>query len=135
VTAMSKATREDAILFLKIMAIANADEDYKRATRWFIDELNVKNYDEFKVKYPTGSYGYKNFQSFATYGELIGTLVNKELLSEDLIFDLYGNMFWDKVEPIAHGMRKDLGMARLYENYEVCARKYPAWAENNPPKI
>ena len=71
----------------------------------------------------------------ARNGELIGVLVNKELLSEDLIFDLYGSMVWEKVEPIVYGMRKEINMPRLFENYEVCAKKYQSWAEKNPPKV
>lgn len=135
VTSMSKPTKDDAKIFLKIMEIATADENYRKATRWVFEELNIKDYDEFKAQHPRGSEGYRNFQSFATYGELIGTLINRELLSEDLIFDLYGDMFWDKIGPIAQGMRKDFGMARLYENYEVCAKKYLVWAKKNPPKV
>ena len=132
---MSKPTKDDASLLLQIIAITNADERYRKATQWFFGEFDVKTYDEFKAKYPKGSKVYKNFQSFASYGELIGTLVNKEIISEDLVFDLWGPLFWNKVEPIAHGMRKEVGMPRLYENYEVCAKKYPAWDEKNPPKV
>jgi len=129
---MSKPTKEDASLLLQLMTVLKADKD---ALDWFVEEFDEKNYDDFKAKYPKGSEGYRNFMIFAGNGELIGTLVNKELLSEDLIFDLWGSLLWEKVEPIAHGMRKDLEMPRLFENFEVCAKKYPMWAEKNPPKV
>lgn len=135
VTKMPKPTKEDAALLLQLMAVSAADEENKKATRWIFEELNEKNYDDFKTKYPMGSEGYRNFMTHAGNGELVGVLINKDLLSEDLVFDLYGSMLWEKVEPIVHGMRKDRNMPRLFENYEVCAKKYPMWAEKNPPKV
>ena len=129
---MSKPTKEDASLLLQLMTVLKADKD---ALDWFVEEFDEKNYDDFKAKYPKGSEGYRNFMTFAGNGELIGTLINKELLSEDLVFDLWGPLLWEKTEPIAHGMRKDREMPRLFENLEVCAKKYPMWAEKNPPKV
>ena len=129
---MSKPTKDDASLLLQLLTLLREDND---ALRWFNEKFEEKNYDDFKAKYPKGSEGYRNFMTVASNGELIGTLVNKELLSEDLIFDLYGPLLWEKVESIAHGMRKTLEMPRFLENYEVCAKKYPMWAEKNPPKV
>ena len=129
---MAKPTKDDASLLLQLLTLLKKDND---ALRWINEKFEEKNYDDFKAKYPKGSEGYRNFMTVASNGELIGTLVNKELLSEDLIYDLWGPLLWEKVEPIAHGMRKDINRPRLFENYEVCAKKYPMWAEKNPPKV
>ncbi|MBA7572812.1 hypothetical protein ES708_14598 [subsurface metagenome] len=131
---MSKPTKEDAALVLQLMTALNTPAN-NEAGKWFNAEFDVKNYDEFKAKYPKGSQGYSNFMNVASNGELIGTFVNRELLSEDLVFDLWGSMLWEKVEPIALGMRKEMEMPRLFENFEVCAKKFPMWAEKNPPKV
>jgi hypothetical protein len=132
---MSKPTKEDAALLLQLLAVMAADEENKKAYLWVFTEFNEKNYDDFKTKYPMGSEGYGNIVTHASNGELIGVLVNKDLLSEDLVFDLFGSMVWEKLEPIIHGMRKEANMPRLYENYEVFAKKYQMWAEKNPPKV
>jgi len=65
----------------------------------------------------------------------LSTLVNLELLSEDLLFETYGDMMWEKFKPIVYGLRKELNMPRFLENFEVCAMKYPKWAEKHPPKV
>lgn len=135
VTKMSNPTKEDAALLLQLMTYFAANEKNNLATNWVYEQFNEKNYDDFKTKYPVGSEGYKNVTRVASNGELIGLLVNKDLLSEDLIFDLWGSMLWEKLGPILDGVRNDLKMPRLYENYEVCAKKYQAWAEKNPPKV
>ena len=132
---MSKPTREDASLFVQIFGIAIADEKYSKALEWFNLEMNEKNYEDFKKKNPLGSEGYKNFSRLCNYWELVGTLMNKELLSEDLLFELLGDMNWSKTKPIVYGLREDLNMPRFMENYEVCARMYPEWAKQNPIKI
>ena len=70
-----------------------------------------------------------------SYGELIAAFINREVLSEDLIFEIWGDMTWDKAKPIVYGLRKDLAMPRFLENYEACVVKYPEWAKNNPLKV
>ncbi|MFW9785185.1 MAG: hypothetical protein ACFFFB_23090 [Candidatus Heimdallarchaeota archaeon] len=132
---MTKATKEDAALWIQLFGIGVADEKFQKASDWFTFEMNETNYEDFKKKYPLGSEGYMNFMKITSYAELAGALVNLDILSEDLVFETYGNMMWDKAKPIVHGMRKDLNMPRFLENYEACAVKYPKWAEEHPPKV
>ena len=131
---MSKPTKDDASLLLQFITTMNTPSD-KEAFKWFSNIFDEKIYEDFKAKYPKGSEGYRHFMNVASNMELLSTFVNRELLSEDLVFDLWGPLFWKKVEPIAQGMRKEMEMPRLFENYEVCAKKYPMWAEKNPPKV
>ncbi|NHJ19673.1 MAG: hypothetical protein EAX91_01930 [Candidatus Lokiarchaeota archaeon] len=135
VTKMSNPTKEDAALLLQLMSYFAANEKNSLASDWVYEKFSEKSYDDFKTKYPPGSEGYKNVMRVASNGELIGMLVNKDLLSEDLVFDLMGALLWEKLGPIVHGIRKDANMSRLFENYEVCAKKYQAWADQNPPKV
>ena len=131
---MSKPTKEDASLLLQLITTMNTPSD-KEAFRWFNEKFDEKRYEDFKTKYPKGSEGYRYFMNVASNMELLTTFVNRDLLSEDLVFDLWGDLFWNKVEPIALGMRKEMEMPRLFENFEVCAKKFPMWAEKNPPKV
>ena len=132
---MSKPTREDASLFLQYISIIANDKDMDKASKWVFDELDKKSYEDFRLKYPKGSEGYRNFQTFGGYMEILCTLVNRELINEDLVFDLFGSLTWEKLGPIIQGMRKELEIPRYLENYEVVAKRYPVWAERNPPKV
>ena len=131
---LSKPTKADAELFLRYFAIMRSDEDFKKAMRWFYEEFNVKSYRAFKKKYPMGSAGYRNFMTFVGYWEVLGTLVNNGLLSEDLVFDMFF-VPWKKAEPIVHGIRKDMKEPRFYENFEVLAKKLTEWEKKHPPKV
>ena len=132
---MSKPTKEDAQLFIQILGIITQNKELGDAMNWVALELNTKTYEEFKEKHPIGSDGYKKFIAFTAITETIGILVNRGLLSEDLIYDAWGDLFWKKTEVIVHGMREEMQIPRLNENYEVMAKGYPEWAERNPPKL
>ncbi|MFX1559550.1 MAG: hypothetical protein ACFFBL_03085 [Promethearchaeota archaeon] len=132
---MSQPKKEDAELLIQLFAIARNDDEAIEANWWVFEKLDVDNYDEFKSKYPFGSEGDRMVRIYASYGELAGVLVNRGLLSEDLAFDWLGDFAWGRLGPIVQGMRKEAKMPRLFENYEVLAKKYPEWAEKNPPKV
>ena len=131
---LSKPTKADAELFLRYFAIMRSDEDFKKAMRWFYEEFTEKSYRAFKKKYPTGSEGNRNFHVFVGYWEVLSTLVNNGLLSEDLVFDMF-LVPWEKAEPIVHGFRKDMKEPRFYENFEVLAKKLAEWQKKHPPKV
>jgi len=131
---LSKPTKADAELSLRLFAIMRSDEEFKKARWWFYEEFDEKSYRAFKKKCPKGSEGYRNFIVFADYLEVLGALVNHGLLSEDLVFDMI-DVPWKKAEPIVHGIRKDMKLPRLYENFEVLAKKLPEWEKKHPPKV
>ncbi len=135
VTPMSNPIREDASLLLQLFGIMMGDLEFRKAWRWVFEELDINNYDNFKTKYPLKSEENRMVRTFTGYMELLGTLVNKGLISEDLIFDLWGSLTWEKLEALVYGIRKDMGMPRYLENYEILAKKYKYWAEKNPPKV
>jgi hypothetical protein len=132
---MSKPTKEDASLFVQIVDTLIKNKNIWDAMNWFYFQFDAKTYDEFKEKYPMGSEGFANFFYYGSGFELIGILVNKGLLNEDLFFEFWGDLGWKKYEPIVQGLRKDLNMPRLGENFEVMAKKYPEWEKRNPPKV
>ena len=132
---MSKPTKDDASLFLELFAIMQNDEDLGKAYQWIIFDLDAETFDDFNKKYPKGSQGRINVGTYAGYMEILSTFVNRELLSIDLIFDLWGDLFWSKVGPFIQGLREDAKMPKLYENYEYLAKKFPEWEKANPPKL
>ena len=132
---MTKPTIEDATLFLQLFAIMQNDKDLGNAYEWLENDLDTKNYEAFKVKYLKGSMGRRNIGIYAGYMEILSTFVNHGLLNEDLIFDLWGDLFWSRLGPIVQGLREEMKYPRLYENYELLAKKYRKWTEEHPIKI
>ena len=132
---MSKPTREGALLLLQLIGIWNQNENTGKAWDWLLNDLDIKTWDEFIAKYPKGSQGYKNLTHILSNWEIVSTFVNNELISDHLVFDLWGPLFWPKLGPLVKGLRNFLGDARYYENYEYLANKFQKWAEDHPPKV
>src|SRR5260370_36422585 len=62
------------------------------------------------------------------YFETIGTLHRNNLISEDLLFDwLAVDMAWGRLKGFVLGTRKELGNARMFENFEYMARRCANW--------
>ena len=133
---MAKPTKEDAALLLQIYGIATSDEKYAKAASWYQYEMNEKSFEDFIKKYPIQSEAYKDFMVMMSYAELVGTLVVTEVLSEELVFEMWDfEMIWEKAKPIVIGLREQFKMPRFMENLEVTAKMHNEWVEKHPPKI
>jgi TATA-binding protein-associated factor Taf7 len=61
-----------------------------------------------------------NIQKLLTFGETIGTLVKRDLLSRELVEDwLWIDGLWARVGPAAVKQREKLEEERLFENFEA----------------
>lgn len=123
---MSKVTREDGVLFLKLMQATNTPE-MLASMNWFGKEFSAKDFKEFKKKYPMGSAGNNNFGMILTSFEMAGVLVSNGALNEDLYFDMSPIGFmWPRIEKIVAGMRKEMDES-LWENAVWLAQRQKAW--------
>jgi len=132
---MSDPRERDVTILLKLWELANAPEA-QAARMWMFTEFSASSYQEFLAKYPPGSPEWRRFSSTLALMELYGVLINRGLLDEDLFFDLFGGFdtMWQRVQHVLPGMRKELD-PRLYENFELLARRHRAWQEKHPPKV
>ena len=132
---MAEPTQRDVEILLRLWELANTP-DAQAARAWMFTEFAAANYQEFLAKYPPGSPEWRRFSTTLALMELCGVLVNRGLLNEDLFFDLFGgfDLIWRRVQGVLPGMRKELD-PRLYENFELLARRHRAWQEAHPPKV
>jgi hypothetical protein len=126
---MSKPTKEDADLLIKLHAIASKNLE---AWQWLFN-LEQMDYEAFINKYPMESEGFTHFLRIASTYELMGTLLYYEVINEDLLLDMYGT-YWSKMGPIIKGFRKATGSPRYFENYEMMAKRRQEWLKKHPPK-
>jgi hypothetical protein len=61
-----------------------------------------------------------------SFGEAVSTLVKKQLLSDELVYDwLWVSGMWARVRPAAMRAREATSEPRLYENFEALAAAAP----------
>ena len=128
-TSLKKPTKDDAEIFLMLTQTFRGTES-DEGMQWFLSEFNVKDYDEYKAKYPANSAGHRNVGNILGQFEVAGVLVSHGLLNENLYFDTSGIGFaWSKLEKVVQGMQKEMGPA-LWENAAWLAERQKQWAKD-----
>jgi hypothetical protein len=108
-------------------------DDHRDARLWFLEGLDVSNYDEYREKYYGASMERSNFIAVCGFFELSGVLVQHGLIDQDLYFDIFNpTPFWNKAKPIIEGMRID--RPYIYENFESLNSKRLSWKKERSIK-
>ena len=95
---------------------------------WFLEDFNVKSYEEYKQKYRGTSQERRNFIRVCGFFELSGTLVKRRLIDANLYFDVFNpSPFWQKAKSIIKGMRETRPF--IYENFELLNEMKLKWAK------
>src|ERR687886_1658258 len=134
---VSKVTRDDVNMMLKIAELYNTSYD-SEAAEWFWGQYKeTTKYEEFRDKYPQGSKGAQLFERFTSKFELAGVLIEYGFLNENLYFDRYGAVQteWENTKLVIYDIRKEWNDPRFRENFELLAIRGSKWLENHPPKI
>jgi len=88
---------------------------------------DYKDYDEFIKKYGhpfTAGPVQSEFLMMGMFFEGIGILARRKLVDIGLVFELFGvGLFWEKMKPLAEGLRKQLNNPHLYEWVEYLANE------------
>ena len=109
---MSAPTHEDATILLQVAQLMNSSGLNEQLTALWADDFNPETADPQAgaVRQALGMF------------ELVGTLVKHNLLSRELVNDwIWVEGIWGRVGPAALRMRADVGVPRLYENFEALA--------------
>ena len=124
-TRSSRRNTNDSDRILKLYEIY---DNHRNAVLWFLEELDAKNYEEYLEKYPGASTERSHFIAVCGFFELSGVLVSYGLIDQNLYFDIFNpTPFWDKVKPIAEGMRAK--RPHIYENFESLNNKRLSWTK------
>ncbi|HYY87072.1 MAG TPA: hypothetical protein VE594_08210 [Nitrososphaeraceae archaeon] len=98
---------------------------------WFLEDFNVKNYQEYKQKYHGTNKDRCQFIRVCGFFELSGTLVKRQLIDPNLYFDVFNpTPFWHKARPVIEGMRQTRPF--IYENFERLNQMKMKWSKKRP---
>jgi hypothetical protein len=106
------ATYDDANLVMQIVRWATDMELPDAVKAVFADDFDpdVADTDDPAV------------QKILGFGEVVGTLVNQDVLDRGLVLDMWWiSGLWARVGPAAQRQREKLGEPRLSENFEKLA--------------
>ena len=96
-------------------------EDMKKALQ-DVFALEFENYDDFMKKYGLGSQAWVDVDKVGWFINGIGFLVHEGFVNIKLVLGLFHKhaliMLWEKLKPVAEGVRKKFGFPESYAWFE-----------------
>jgi hypothetical protein len=120
-----QATYEDANLILRLYELRR-DEELRKARSWFMGKFNASSAEEMMQKYPFASEESTYCRMVVSYWDMACSFVTSGVLSQELLFQSGGEMLfvWEKIRPLAEGMRKLVGNPNAWANLEKVGNAY-----------
>lgn len=111
-----------------LFSLYNIYDRNRESFLWFLEDFNLKSYQEYKQKYHGTSKNRTQFVRVCGFFELSGTLVKRQLIDLNLYFDVFNpTPFWNKARPIIEGMRQTRPF--IYENFERLNQMKIKWSK------
>jgi hypothetical protein len=122
-----KPTHADAELLLRLYEIRR-DPELRRARKWFLTEMQPRTWDEIQATYLSHSDEDRWFRMTFSYWEMVGTLVNRGVLHDELFFEHTGEdvVTWEKCKPWLEGARAKIRPTYLH-NFETLVKNHLAF--------
>lgn len=130
----TKPTHEQAQLHLQVYDLRR-EARLRQARDWFQKSYHAETLDEaMKLAAPGTEHG--NFLGMVIgYWEQACTLLNYELLHEDLFFETSGEFFgvWEQLKVVVPQFREAFKDPNMLGNLEKAAKRYEEWSEQRSP--
>ena len=113
---MRKPTEDDAELLLHLYEIRR-DPELRRARQWFLTEFKATDWSHIKSGYLKFGDEDRWFRMTTSYWEMVGSMVNREVLHPELFFDHTGEdiVSWERCKPWIAGARADIRPSYLIQ--------------------
>ena len=130
----TKPTHEQAQLHLQVYDLRR-EARLRQARDWFQKSYQVETLEEaMKIAAPGTEHG--NFLGMVIgYWEQACTLLNYELLHEELFFETSGEFFgvWEQLKGVVPQFRQAFKDPNMLGNLEKAAKRYEEWSEQRSP--
>jgi hypothetical protein len=106
---MREPTHADAELMIRLYELRR-DPEMRRARQWFLTEFKAQSWTEIKLRYLTHTDEDRHFRMTTSYWEMVGTLVNRNVLHSELFFDHTGEdiVTWERCKDWIAEARQDI---------------------------
>jgi hypothetical protein len=118
---MAEATHEDAQLVVQLAQLYGQSGAAKGGMLIWRDDFPT-DYEAFRERHPMGDEAAQPITALMGFYETVGVLWKHGLIDEELLFDWISvRPAWERLKPIAEGMREQAGEPRLWELFEQLA--------------
>jgi len=123
---MRKPTHADAELLLHLYEMRREPE-LRQARAWFLTEFKPTTWADIKSRWLGHADEDRYFRMTVSYWEMVGTLVNRGVLHEDLFFDHTGEdiVTWNRLKELIDDARADMRPNYLHQ-FETMVQTHAA---------
>lgn len=113
---MAKPTHDDAELLLKLYEIRREPE-LRRARAWLLSEFKPTTWADVKTRYLSHTEEDRWFRMTISYWEMVGTMVNRGVLHDELFFDHTGEdiVTWERIKGLIPDARADIRPTYMFQ--------------------
>jgi len=131
---MGEVTHEQVNLMLRLYE-ERREPKLREARDWFGANFHVTSAEDVMRLCPPGSKENTYMRMVLGYWEMVASIVNRELIDEDLFFECSGEqwMVWEQVKPVLGAWRTMFGSQKVFANMEEQCKRLEAWREKNSP--
>jgi len=130
---MRKPSHADAELLIRLYEMRR-DPELRRGRMWFLTTFKPAGWSEIKSRYLSHDDEDRWFRMVTSYWELVGTLVNRGVLHDELFFDHTGEdvVTWERCKGWIADARADIRATYLYQ-FERLVRAHLAFRARTIP--
>lgn len=131
---MGQVTHEQVDLMLKLYEMRR-EPRLRQARAWFIEKFNPTSAEEMMKLYPFGSEENANVRMVTSYWEMVASIVNRNLIDEDLFFESTGEQWvvWERLKVVTPAMRALFKNPHANAQLEEHCKRLEAWREKRAP--
>jgi hypothetical protein len=131
---MIRLEPHNAQLLLQIYDLRR-EEQLRKARAWILSSFAADSMKEFQDLYPPGTDGNAFYRQVTTYWDMVGAIVNRGMLDEDLYFETTSEAMitWLRVREVALEMREARKNPLYLRNLETLAEKQEKWLGTRAP--
>lgn len=132
---MGAPTREEKQMLVRLFRL-RLEPSLQEAQVWFSTTFQPAPWEELQAKYPFDSHEWHMLATILDYWDMLGTLIDCDLLSEDLAFDAVQgiNFTWNKLKDWLPDARAENGQ-ELWRNIEALANRQNRWRVVHVPRL
>src|SRR5689334_9961197 len=130
----TKPTHEQAQLHLQVYDLRR-EARLRQARDWFQRNYRADTMEEAMKLAAPGTENGTNVGMVIGYWEQACSLLNYELLNEDLFFETSGEFFlvWELLKPVVPQFREAYKDPNMLKNLETAVQRFEEWSEQRSP--
>ncbi len=125
----------DAELLLRLYDLRR-EAKLRQARDWFMQECRADSFEDLRRRFPPGSQENAYFRMVVSYWEMVASIVNHGLITEQLFFENTNELWvvWQKIKHLAPAARQMYANPFVWKNLEVLAEKFEKWMTARAPQ-